>query len=455
MKQNWWIWLFTWQGRIGRLPYFVVGLILAATKYLADNVVAASFGARWPLWNYVNSPLPIHALLRSSPLHTRMYLTLWAVAVPFFWIGIALTLRRLRDAGRRGGWVFLLFVPYGNLVLFLWMALAPSASAESDSDGVIDQLSTLTVPVVLAAGIGLLLVSVDTMRFLNYGFALFLGVPFTVGFIASWLLQLTGPRDTFETILASIAPVVVIGVSLIGLRMEGVICLVMALPLAIPFALAGGFTARDFVLRQRRAKGKPLAACVTILPLLMFIEYTAHFEPAVAPVTTSVVIHAPASVVWKNVIGFPPLAPPSLASPKDWIFFTGIAYPAVGRIVGSGVGAVRYCQFSTGNFVEPITVWDENRLLAFNVSSEPPAMHELSPWEIHAPHLERNYMRSQHGQFKLVALDDHTTLLEGTTWYQNYFWPQMYWRGWSDMIVHRIHMRVLEHVKEQAEAAAR
>jgi len=63
-------------------------------------------------------------------------------------------------------------------------------------------------------------------------------------------------------------------------------------------------------------------------------------------------------------------------------------------------------------------------------------------------------MRSQHGQFRLIALDKNHTLLEGTTWYQDYFWPQPYWRTWSDAIVHRIHTRVLEHVKQQAEAEA-
>jgi hypothetical protein len=116
-----------------------------------------------------------------------------------------------------------------------------------------------------------------------------------------------------------------------------------------------------------------------------------------------------------------------------------------------GCGAVRYCRFSTGDFVEPITIWDEDRLLAFNVAAGPPSLREISPWQISPPHLERNYMRALHGQFRLVALDKDHTLLEGTTWYQNYFWPQVYWREWSDAIVHRIHMRVLEHVKAQAE----
>ena len=171
------------------------------------------------------------------------------------------------------------------------------------------------------------------------------------------------------------------------------------------------------------------------------------FDPPVIAVTTSITIDAPAAVVWKNVIAFPPLAPP-----KEWLFKAGIAYPTSGQVVGSGPGAVRYCHFSTGDFIEPITVWDEDRLLAFDVTSQAPAMQELSPWKITPPHIDRNYMRSRHGQFRLVALNDQQTLLEGTTWYQNYFWPQVYWRVWSDAIVHQIHLRVLQDVKQQAEA---
>jgi hypothetical protein len=54
-------------------------------------------------------------------------------------------------------------------------------------------------------------------------------------------------------------------------------------------------------------------------------------------------------------------------------------------------------------------------------------------------------------------LPDGKTLLEGTTWYQNRFWPAVYWHFWSDYIIHRIHQRVLVHIKtlseEQSDAA--
>src|SRR5271170_6914421 len=436
MEQAWWKWLFTWQGRVSRLPYFLTGVILALLKYVIDGLVAATFGVRWQIWSYVYHPVPLLAPLDVNAVPSKLYLILCAIAIPFFWISVVLTLRRLRDAGKSAASILLLFIPFANFALFLWMMLAPGTSAEGEPVTEGHELKMryrLAVPGVLLASVtGLVLVLVSTSHFAEYGAGLFLGVPFLAGFIASWCLNLKASHSGPQTIGVSVSPIALIALALIIFRIEGLVCLVMALPLALPFSIAGGLAARDILRGYRDLPGRPIAACVTIVPLLMLAEYTAHLEPPIAPVMTSITIDAPVSVVWKNVISFPPLAPPSIASREDWVFLTGIAYPTSGRIVGSGVGAVRYCHFSTGDFVEPITVWDENRLLAFNVASEPPAMHELSPWKIAPPHLERNYMRSLHGQFRLVALNDHQTLLEGTTWYQDYFWPQAYWRGWSD-----------------------
>lgn len=303
--------------------------------------------------------------------------------------------------------------------------------------------------VVVASLIGLVLVIFGTKMMAMYSWGLFIGIPFLMGFCSSWVANRSAVRTTSETVWVSMAPVGLLGVALLMFGLEGLICMAMAIPLAAPFCIAGGLVARS-ILQGDRPEEAPRAftACVTLLPVMMFGEHAAKMEPPVNAVTTSIVIDAPVDVVWKNVISFPPLGPP-----EEMIFKVGVAYPIAGEIVGSGVGAVRYCRFSTGDFVEPITTWDENRLLAFNVAAQPHSLRELSPWEIVPPHIERNYMRSQHGQFRLVALSDHQTRLEGTTWYQNYLWPQAYWREWSDGIVHRIHLRVLRHVKVQAEVA--
>ena len=118
--------------------------------------------------------------------------------------------------------------------------------------------------------------------------------------------------------------------------------------------------------------------------------------------------------------------------------------------MGHGVGAVRHCNFSTGSFVEPITVWEEPNLLKFSVDEQPEPMKEISFYEIHPTHLH-DYWISKQGQFKLTALPNGNTLLEGTTWYVNKIKPNIYWTIWSDYIVHKIHQRVLEHIKAKAE----
>jgi hypothetical protein len=102
--------------------------------------------------------------------------------------------------------------------------------------------------------------------------------------------------------------------------------------------------------------------------------------------------------------------------------------------------------------VEPIEVWDEPRLLRFSVTQNPAPLREWSPYgELDLPHLH-GYMISKQGEFRLERMENGQTLLRGTTWYQHGLWPAEYWRWWSDAIIHRIHLRVLRHVKELSES---
>jgi hypothetical protein len=180
----------------------------------------------------------------------------------------------------------------------------------------------------------------------------------------------------------------------------------------------------------------------------MAAEATSEPEPTVTIVETAVIIDATPQAVWPFVISFPPLP-----EPDDWFFRTGIAYPQRAEIHGTGIGAVRYCVFSTGAFVEPIDVWAPPMLLQFRVTGQPEPMQEWSPYHIHPPHLD-HFLVSRKGQFQLEALHDGRTRLVGTTWYTNRMWPAPYWNLWSDYVIHRIHGRVLEHIKGLAEQAS-
>jgi len=104
--------------------------------------------------------------------------------------------------------------------------------------------------------------------------------------------------------------------------------------------------------------------------------------------------------------------------------------------------------------VEPIDVWDAPHRLGFSVTQNPAPLEEWTPYRrIHPPHLD-GFLVSRHGQFSLMPLPGGRTRLEGTTWYSHSMWPAAYWQVWSDYIIHRIHLRVLNHVKELSEKDA-
>jgi hypothetical protein len=226
--------------------------------------------------------------------------------------------------------------------------------------------------------------------------------------------------------------------------LEGWLCILMAAPLAFVVAVLGALIGRGVAIRTRHDVGSS-ALVVAALPLWALLEKTRADAP-VHSVVTATIVDAPPERVWPRVVAVSELPPPS-----QLLFALGVAYPQRARIEGEGVGAVRHCEFSTGAFVEPITVWDEPHRLAFDVVAQPPPMQEWSPYrDLHPPHLD-GYFRTTHGEFRLVDLGDGRTRLKGTTWYELDIHPRGYWRLFADALVRRIHERVLEHVERTAE----
>ena len=75
----------------------------------------------------------------------------------------------------------------------------------------------------------------------------------------------------------------------------------------------------------------------------------------------------------------------------------------------------------------------------------------MTPYGHIEPRHLHGYFVSEQGQFLLTPLPNGGTSVEGTTWYRDAIWPVAYWRLWSDYVIHRIHLRVLKHIKQAAE----
>jgi hypothetical protein len=441
-----------WFGSVAldRPTYAVAGGALLLVHY------AVQAAGIWILTRAIASPLVVYSpfLWSREALHLTtpaMVALILLTNLLLAWVGTSMSIRRAIDAGAPGwmGCGFLL--PLFNWITVVVLALVPSAAspaAAEETRASTLSFATLFLCATVGAAIGLGLCAFCVYALDSYGASLFVVTPFVMGFAVGYFSNLGADRGAEATAGAVLLSLMLTFGGLIAFAMEGAVCVLMAAPIAIAVALPGGMVGR-MVARRTALEVAHVGLLVLSLPLLMGAEVSDHATP-LREVATSVEIDAPPSVVWPHVIGFTDLPPPS-----ELVFRLGIAYPRRARIEGTGVGAVRRCEFSTGPFVEPITRWEEPSRLSFDVVSQPHPMHEWSPYRhVNAPHL-LGTMRSKRGEFRLVALDGGRTRLEGSTWYELEMSPGPYWTLWSDALVHAIHTRVLAHIKRLAEADLR
>ncbi|MEE3373266.1 MAG: hypothetical protein VX346_28280 [Planctomycetota bacterium] len=435
---------------VPRLFYATSGLSLMLVKYVVERVVLEqAAGTTMSPWLFVSPVLTAREeLVRGAPDWLPWAWFLWTL--PFLWIAVTMTLRRAYSAGYSAWFGLLILVPGVNLVTMVIMALLPDRRSIPPGDATspirhtVSHYRAALIGLVAGLLLALAMLVISVYAFGTYGSSLFLGTPILMGAVASVITNTAASTRLSSSVCLGMLTVILGGGVLWAFALEGIICLAMAAPLALPLGALGGALGKTIADTSRR----PLRGTSTILFLLPGIaglEHLTHAQPEWM-VQTEIHVAADIDQVWNCVIHFPDLPPPTA-----WYYRWGIACPIRAEISGRGVGAVRRCIFTTGVFVEPITTWNAPHRLAFDVTQQPAPMFELSPYHnIHPPHLE-GALRSTRGEFTLQPSPDGGTLLTGRTWYQFDMFPHAYWTLWSDLFIHRIHHRVLEHVKHHAE----
>src|SRR3982074_420348 len=118
--------LWCWGGRVNGKTYAIVGIVGVAIKHVVDHLIAAGFFRSYGFFNYW-APLGRGAhLSRLTTDEGEFLATMLLVPLPFLWIGVAMSVKRLRDAGQPLWLVVLFFIPFINLLFFIALCLLPS-----------------------------------------------------------------------------------------------------------------------------------------------------------------------------------------------------------------------------------------------------------------------------------------------------------------------------------------
>jgi len=448
---------YRWDGRVNRAQYALTGIVALAIKHNLDRLIAWSFHYQWNWWSYWY-PVNLTGNFGSFAQANKTFLTvLFVTALPFIWIGLLLTIKRLRDAGKPLWLTVLFFAPVVNLIFFAILSVLPSQADAlqrrefADTDAMPQSAwGSAIMAVAVTSGFGVVLAWFSITLLGAYGWTLFFALPFAMGYLSVWIYSFSRRRSWGESVLVVTLTLAVVALGIAAIAIEGLVCLLMATPIAWILALLGGGLAH--VIHNKTYDGLPhtnlMGIVVLAVPMLFGVEQVAPPPVPRFEVKTSIEIAAPPEIVWKRIIAFP-----QLPAAREWPFRLGIAYPLAASITGEGLTAHRECRFSTGSFTEPILAWEPAKHFAFGVAQEPLLMRETSPYgNIAVRHLTDHDFAPERADFRLVPLAGGGTRLEGTTTYRNKMWPGEYWRLWTDAIVHNIHRRVFEHVKRLAEA---
>lgn len=451
----WRVW-FGLHDEVPRGVYAVSGFLLMLFKYCVEALAVYHWADHvLTPWEFLTPLLNDRAaILELAPEWLGWAMLAWTL--PFIWIAFSMSVRRAANAGSSPWLGVLILVPLLNLVVMLILAVAsthrstkwemsPAPPPAPRGSFLAPARALLATLASVVLGLVSLWLGIYVMG--TYGIALFFGAPLLMGCVNGFIYNFGRGQSWLSTFMVSLFMSLAAGGCLLAFALEGMICILMAVPLVLPLVVFGALLGKAVACATQTTMPQTVGILL-VLPLMAGVESVEPPETPEYVVTSRIEIDAPPETVWKYVVAFP-----DLAEPEDWFFRIGIACPMRARIEGQGVGAIRYCEFTTGSFVEPITTWDRPHHLAFDVTSQPDPMRELSPYRhVHPPHIGDQLLKSRRGEFRLVPLPGGRTRLEGRTWYTFEMFPQAYWTRWSDLSIRKIHDRVLDHIKQLAES---
>jgi uncharacterized membrane protein YhaH (DUF805 family) len=444
--------LFSFLGRMRPRPYLLSSLAVFFSQHLITILVIAAegglLGAAAKDWQFYL--MPLQTLAKHSGASALTLLSALTGLLIACWALAALAFRRAADAEASGWIAAFAIAPVVQIATIGLLSAMPSRAVAGDA-GVMTRRgplgwATAAQGLFLGVAVTLFAVATGALLFGSYGFGIFVASPFTIGATTGYFANRRADLSPLGTAELAAGAIFLGGIALLTAALEGLICILMAAPLAMVAALVGGMLGRAIALYSRRPARQGLSV-VALLPVIFALETSL---PTAVPFDTlsRVQIGAPPPAVWKVLV-----RTDLSEEPVALAFRLGLAYPVRGEVLGEGIGSIRLGVFSTGVALERVTEWIPNRKLSFILLNEVPAMRELSPYaKVHAPHVV-GYFRTTNTSFELLDRDDGNTEVIERTSHVLSLEPVLYWLPLARWVVHENNTRVLAHIKRRAEAS--
>src|SRR5688572_9604635 len=141
-----------------------------------------------------------------------------------------------------------------------------------------------------------------TNVFREYAVGLFVWLPLVMGATSTLIYGYNNTNERHRLFNISIATLIIFCLGLLFFAWEGIICLLMALPIGLFFTWLGHFIAYHIIKNKIGNTTTTIILLFLSVPFILAFEKLKHDKENIRSVVTSIEINASPEKVWKNVI---------------------------------------------------------------------------------------------------------------------------------------------------------
>jgi hypothetical protein len=280
--------------------------------------------------------------------------------------------------------------------------------------------------------------------------------PFVVGFVTAYAAERAAPVPGWSWLLLPWVPITVGCAVVMAAYIEGLICIVMYLPIALTQSSMGGALGGYLVWNKRRGgeTAQPRNAtmiCVAFVPLLFHpFEEKLLARNEVRTVENTIEIQAPVETVWANIERVRLVNRSEL--PHAWTRDIGFPAPLEATLSKEGVGGVRHATFAGGVlFIETVDEWEQGRKLGFSIKAQTdqiPATTLDQHVRIGGP-----YFDMLHGEYEIEPVPGNRVRLHLRSQHRLSTNVNFYARVWTSAVMSDLQHSILVVVKRRCETS--
>src|SRR4051812_31887397 len=234
------------------------------------------------------------------------------------------------------------------------------------------------------------------------------------------------------------------------IKIEGLICVVMALPTFLIMSTLGAVT-HWLIARKlgRRGERRGMVGLLFLPFILGPVENLHQPGSLQTDSKTEIIIDAPAAIVWKNIIRVRKIAPDEL--PVGLSAFMGFPDPVEATLSHEGVGGVRMASFK-GNvlFTEVIDKWIEGEKISFTIAAN---TKDIPPTTMDEHVIVGGkYFNVLRGTYEIESTLDGKCLLKLSSIHVATTDVNLYADLWGRLVMRDIQNRILKVIKRRCES---